>query len=113
MSLARITQGFFLLIMLTLSGLVWAGGATWIDVRTPEEYSQKHVPDAVNIPHEEIGTGISALGLEKNQVIYLYCHSGRRAGIAKQTLDSMGYTRVVNIGGLDDALTKLEVSKQQ
>jgi phage shock protein E len=84
------------------------GGTTWIDVRTPDEFSEKHVPEALNIPYDQIGSEIAALQLKKDQQIYLYCGSGRRAGLAKETLDKLGYTRVVNIGGLDDALAEAE-----
>jgi len=84
------------------------GGVTWIDVRTPDEFSEKHVPEARNIPYDQIGSGIDALHLKKDQEIYLYCGSGRRAGLAKETLDKLGYTHVVNIGGLDDALAEAE-----
>ena len=81
---------------------------TWIDVRSGEEFSQQHVPGALNIPYEEIDTGITALGLQKDAAIYLYCGSGRRAGIAKETLDKLGYSQVVNVGGLDAALAKAQ-----
>jgi len=95
-------------VITTFCCIAWAGDVTWIDVRTPEEFAQKHVSEAVNIPYDQIGSAISELGLDKNQTIYLYCHSGRRAGIAKETLDALGYTRVVNIGGLTDALARVE-----
>jgi len=86
------------------------GDVTWIDVRTAEEFQQQHVAEAVNIPYDQIGSQIAALGLNKDQEIYLYCGSGRRAGLAKETLDALGYTHVSNIGGLDDALAKAEES---
>jgi phage shock protein E len=95
-----------LLLGLAIAAIAWAGDITWIDVRTPEEFSQKHVPDALNIPYDQIESGISNLQLDKNQVIYLYCGSGRRAGIAKEALDSLGYNHVINVGGLDAALAK-------
>ena len=106
-------RGKLLLIGLILSSIAWAGDVTWIDVRTPEEFSQKHVPEAVNIPYDQIGANISALGLGKDQEIYVYCHSGRRAGLAKKTLDALGYTHVVNVGGVDDALAKAAQSGQK
>ena len=96
------------MMVLSIFMAACASTPTWIDVRTADEFSQKHVPEAANIPYDEIGTKISALGLKKNQVIYLYCGSGRRAGLAKETLEGLGYTQVVNIGGLDDALAKTE-----
>lgn len=78
----------------------------WIDVRTTQEFSDGHVTEAVNIAYEDIGDHIDAITTDKDALIYLYCRSGRRSGIAKETLDNLGYTRVINIGGLEDALTK-------
>jgi phage shock protein E len=88
-----------------------AGDITWIDVRTADEFNQQHVQGAVNIPYEEIDAGITNLGLEKDAAIYLYCKSGRRAGIARESLDALGYTGVVNVGGLDAALAEAEKTK--
>jgi phage shock protein E len=78
----------------------------WIDVRSATEYSQQHVEQALNIPYTEISEGIAELGTDKDAVIYLYCRSGRRSGIAKDTLDSLGFTQVLNVGGLEDAMKK-------
>jgi phage shock protein E len=100
-----------LFVLLLLSAC--AHRVTWIDVRSPEEFSQKHVPAAINIPYDQIGSDITALSLEKDQDIYLYCVSGRRAGIATETLSAMGYTSVVNIGGLDEALAEAEKSRRK
>lgn len=86
------------------TSVVLAGGAVWIDVRTPQEYAQGHKEGAYDIPHTEIGARIGELKLAKDAEINLYCRSGRRASIALNTLESMGYTRVNNIGGLNDAL---------
>ena len=80
--------------------------ALWIDVRSATEYSEAHVEQAVNIPHNEIAQGIAALDTDKDALIYVYCRSGHRSGLAKETLDGMGYTQVVNVGGLEDALKK-------
>ena len=113
MNFTRLFRRTFLLITLFVSAIAWAGDITWIDVRTPEEFSQKHVPDALNIPYDQIGAEISALGLAKDQEIYLYCGSGRRAGLAKETLESLGYTHVSNAGGLDAALSQAEKIQQE
>jgi phage shock protein E len=93
-----------LAVVLPLSAV--AGEALWIDVRSATEYSEVHVEQAVNIPHNEIAQGIAALDANKDALIYVYCRSGNRSGLAKDTLDSMGYTQVVNVGGLEDALKK-------
>jgi phage shock protein E len=76
---------------------------TWIDVRTAEEYAAGHVPQAINIPYDEMAQRISGLKLPSDQAIYLYCGSGRRAGLAQETLQGLGYSQVTNAGGYDDA----------
>lgn len=93
------------------AGLSWAGpadggqpaGGTWIDVRSPEEYAAGHVAGAVNVPHDEIVAGVSGMELGADEPIYLYCRSGRRSGLARRALVEAGFTRVVNVGGLDEA----------
>ena len=75
-----------------------------IDVRTTEEYRAGHVQDAVNIPYDEIAGRIAALAPDHDARIVLYCHSGRRAGIAEQALRQMGYRQIENKGGLNDML---------
>jgi phage shock protein E len=77
---------------------------TWIDVRSPEEFEEGHVDGAVNIHFEDIVTGVAGLGLKNDDVIYLYCGSGRRAGLAAEELKANGYSNVINIGGLEQAL---------
>jgi phage shock protein E len=103
-------QKFFrisiLLISLFLSLSLWASDAIWIDVRSVDEYQAGHVTQAVNIPHTEIGMRIGEVTDDKDAEIYVYCRSGRRSGIARETLMSMGYNNVINLGGLDDAQEK-------
>lgn len=78
--------------------------ALWIDVRTPDEFSQGHVSQAINIPHNEISDRLSEVTSGKDGTIYVYCKSGGRANAAKKSLEKAGYTHVINLGGLDDAL---------
>lgn len=78
-----------------------------IDVRTPEEYQSGHIEGAININYTGIGSEIEKFVPDKNTVIHLYCGSGRRAGIAKDTLEEMGYTNVINEGGFEDYSRKL------
>lgn len=94
------------LFVLLLSGSLWATDPLWIDVRTAEEYAGGHVIEAVNIPYEEIVARIGEVTTDKDAEIYLYCRSGRRSGIAMQALEAEGFSRVVNVGGLDQALNK-------
>jgi phage shock protein E len=101
-----------LILCCCIASSAFGGDITWIDVRTANEFKQQHVDGAVNIPYEEIDAGIASLGLEKDAIIYLYCGSGRRAGIAKESLEALGYAGVVNIGGLETALAEAEQAKQ-
>jgi len=74
-----------------------------IDVRTPEEYATAHADGAVNIPVDEVSQKISEITTDHDADIYVYCRSGRRAGVAQQVLNGMGYRKVTNLGTLADA----------
>ena len=80
----------------------------YIDVRSPEEFASGHVEDALLMPHGEIGTMIAESGLDKDTPIVLYCRSGRRAELARQTLEKLGYSDVTNAGGYRDLAAELE-----
>lgn len=73
-----------------------------LDVRRPDEYATGHIPNAINVPNENIGTDeISALP-DKNQLIMVYCRSGRRSKEAAEKLVKLGYTNIVEFGGILD-----------
>ena len=72
-----------------------------IDVRTKEEFQMAHYKDALNIPYDEIEKHIKKLEAYKDKPIILYCRSGRRASIAKQTLEKYGFKNVLNTINLD------------
>jgi len=91
------------ILLLTSAALAWAGDAYWIDVRTAEEYAAGHVSRAVNIPYEEITARIGEVTDDKDALIYLYCRSGRRSGIAREALERAGFSNAINLGGLEDA----------
>lgn len=76
----------------------------WIDVRTTDEFNAGHLQAASHIPYEEIAARISEVTQDKNDVIRLYCRSGRRSGVAMETLQSMGFKNAVNEGGYEDLL---------
>ena len=78
----------------------------WIDVRTPEEFKEGHLKDAVNIPVDQIGARIGSVSPDKSAPVNLYCRSGRRSEAALQDLKKMGYTNVTNHGGYQDLLQK-------
>ena len=73
-----------------------------LDVRTPEEFADKHIPGAINIPNETIGTAEIPGLPDKNQLILVYCRSGNRSKQASEKLVKLGYTNVVEFGGIID-----------
>lgn len=73
-----------------------------VDVRRPEEFAEGHIPGAINIPNESIGTEQPEELLDKEQVIYVYCRSGRRSKEAAQKLANQGYTGIIECGGILD-----------
>lgn len=78
----------------------------WIDVRTSEEFNAGHLQAASHIPYEEIAARIGEVTNDKDAVIHLYCRSGRRSGVAMETLQAMGFKHAVNDGGYEDLLSK-------
>lgn len=73
-----------------------------LDVRTKEEFDAGHIPGAVLIPDYEIQQRAQKELTDKNQLILVYCRSGRRSKLASQSLADMGYTNVVEFGGIND-----------
>ena len=66
-----------------------------LDVRTAEEYSEKHIPGAINIPNETIGSEDIPELPDKEQLILVYCRSGNRSKQAAEKLAKLGYTNIV------------------
>ena len=73
-----------------------------LDVRTQEEYDEGHIPGAIVISHEEIAEKAEAVLTDKNQLILVYCRSGRRSKIAAEALVELGYTNIKEFGGIID-----------
>ena len=73
-----------------------------LDVRTAAEYAGGHLPNAVNVPNESIGTTPPKELPDKAQKIFVYCRSGARSQQAAQKLAHMGYTNIVEMGGIQD-----------
>ena len=71
-----------------------------LDVRTREEYEQGHIPGAVCVPNESIGSGELSTLPRKDQPILVYCRSGNRSKQAAQKLADAGYTNIVEFGGI-------------
>lgn len=73
-----------------------------LDVRTAEEFKDRHIPGAINIPNETIGTEEIPELPDKEQLILVYCRSGNRSKQASEKLATLGYTNIVEFGGIND-----------
>lgn len=73
-----------------------------LDVRTPEEFAQKHIPEAINIPNETIGDAAISELPRKEQKIFVYCRSGNRSKQASEKLAASCYTNVYEFGGINE-----------
>ena len=73
-----------------------------LDVRTIEEFAEKHIPNAINIPNETLGSEELAELPDKNQLILVYCRSGNRSKQASEKLVALGYTNIYEFGGIND-----------
>ena len=84
-----------------------AKGAILLDVRTPQEYREGHIPGSKNVPLQTIDK-ISSVADNENIPLYVYCYSGSRSRQAVAMLQHMGYTNVRNIGGIAAYSGKVE-----
>ena len=73
-----------------------------LDVRRPDEYAAGHIPGAINLPNEDIGSNEIKILPNKSQLILVYCRSGRRSKEASEKLVKLGYTNIVEFGGILD-----------
>ena len=87
-------------------------GYILLDVRRTDEFEEGHIPGAINIPNESIGTEEIAELPDKNQTIYVYCRSGNRSKQASQKLVDLGYTNVIEFGGIIDYSGEIEKGRQ-
>lgn len=71
-----------------------------LDVRTQEEYAESHIPGAILIPDYEIAETAETILKDKDQLILVYCRSGRRSKLAAQELEKLGYTNIKEFGGI-------------
>ena len=78
-------------------------GALVIDVRTPAEFGAGHLPNAINIPLQQIESGAPLPLNDKNQVLLLHCKGGMRSSKATKLLSGMGYANVFNLGSYSRA----------
>jgi len=110
----KVKIGLAVLGMGILANLLFGGGpdkdvdipeliqaeALVIDVRSAGEFAGGHIKGAINIPHNVIAQEIGNYESDKTKTIIVYCHSGARSAVAKQSLIQAGYTNVVNGGSL-------------
>ena len=82
-------------------------GAVLLDVRTPQEYRDGHIPESKNVPLQTIDK-ISSVADNKNIPLFVYCYSGGRSRQATAMLQHMGYANVNNIGGIAAYRGKVE-----
>ena len=73
-----------------------------LDVRTQEEYDQGHIPNAVLLPLDDIKAKAHVVLPDKDQLILVYCRSGRRSKLAAEALAELGYTNIKEFGGILD-----------
>lgn len=78
-----------------------------VDVRSPEEYRQGHVPGAINLPLDRLDNAARLLP-DKGFTLYLYCHSGARSAMAVGALKRLGYADCSNVGGVGGYAGALE-----
>ena len=73
-----------------------------LDVRTIAEYNEGHIPNAICIPNETIGNNTISELSDKEQLILVYCRSGNRSKQAAEKLKKLGYTNLIEFGGIID-----------
>lgn len=83
----------------SISDIVQDENIVLIDVRTEEEYDSGHIPRAINIPYTEIENEVD---YDKDKPIAVYCRTGKRSKEAALTLEKMGYTKIYDIGGINN-----------
>ena len=79
-----------------------------LDVRRADEFAEGHIPGAINVANEVIGTEEIPELPDKSQLILVYCRSGRRSKEASEKLVKLGYTNIVEFGGIQDWKGEIE-----
>lgn len=85
------------------------GNVTVVDVRTPAEYADGHIPQAILLPLDEVDQKAESVLKNKKDILLVYCRSGRRSKVASDKLVEKGYQQVFDFGGINDwpyAVTK-------
>ena len=84
-----------------------------LDVRRPDEFAEGHIPDAINMPNEEITDEMPEALPDKDQMLFIYCRTGRRSKEAAEKLVNMGYTNVYEFGGINDWKGEIVTEEQE
>ena len=98
----------YALATLLLSSIVFSDEPLIVDVRSLEEVKTGIIQDAIHIEWTQIDEEINNIDITKDKPIYLYCRSGNRSGKAAVMLEKIGFTNVINAGGIDEAAKNLE-----
>ena len=98
----------YALATLLLSSIVFSDEPLIVDVRSLEEVKTGIIQDAIHIEWTQIDKEINTIDITKDQPIYLYCRSGNRSGKATVILEKIGFTNVINAGGIKEAAKKLD-----
>lgn len=78
------------------------GSYVILDVRRADEYSEGHIPGAIHVANESIGAEAPEELPDMDQIIYVYCRSGNRSRQASEKLAALGYTHIIEFGGIQD-----------
>lgn len=81
--------------------------AVLLDVRQPDEFNAGHIDGAVLVPHDTIADRIGSVVPDKETPVYVYCRSGRRSAMAVRSMRSLGYTNLIDLGGMAEARDRL------
>ena len=101
-------KGLIIALVFSVS-LINEAYSIMIDVRTKQEWDNGYIERAIHIPLKNLSKDIGKYTLNNNEEILLYCRSGNRSGKAKLILEELGYTDIINIGGIEDASKNLDL----
>ncbi|MDG0818142.1 rhodanese-like domain-containing protein [Bdellovibrio svalbardensis] len=104
-------KNLFLVLLLAFTGFhSWAEAKeVLLDVRTPEEYSEGHIPQAINIDVKNQNFKTEVAKLDREDSYKVYCRSGKRSQQAVGIMKDLGFKHLENLGGLEEAKKALKV----
>ena len=113
MKKCRFIPAFAASMLLALAGcdresLPPPAGGVLLDVRSAEEFQTGALPGARNLPHDQLAGRAAAELTDRDAPVKLYCRSGRRSALAAETLRKLGYTRIYDLGAMENARSTLK-----